>query len=256
MMMGFFANNILPAHLGEFIRMYLGAKVLQVKNSQVLATIILERIFDILVTVWFLTFALIFIPKLPLIFTQIGIFAGAIGLLLVPLLVVSMAWGKFILKGVRKLLFLCPKTLAEKMTQQINLGISGFQAIKSPALLSGIVFTSVLQWLLMGICIYCSLLAVGIHEHYSVAILVLCCMVFAVTIPSAPGFFGVFQVAYLISLSPFGVKDDSALAASIFFHTLTFSSVTLLGFYLMHFMGMNIHKLQRVSGHADEEFNS
>ena len=46
MMTGFFANNFLPAHLGEFVRMFVGARVFDTSKTKVLATIALERILD------------------------------------------------------------------------------------------------------------------------------------------------------------------------------------------------------------------
>ena len=46
MMIGFMGNNLLPAHLGEFIRMFLGARLLKLAPSQLLATLVLERMFD------------------------------------------------------------------------------------------------------------------------------------------------------------------------------------------------------------------
>ena len=46
MMTGFFANNFLPAHLGELVRMYVGSKLFRIRKTEVLATIVLERILD------------------------------------------------------------------------------------------------------------------------------------------------------------------------------------------------------------------
>ncbi len=46
MMIGFFANNFLPAHLGEFVRMYVGSRIFHVRKTEVFGTIVLERILD------------------------------------------------------------------------------------------------------------------------------------------------------------------------------------------------------------------
>src|SRR5262245_51083778 len=43
MMVGFMGNNVLPARIGEIVRMYLGARLMRIAQSQVLATIVLER---------------------------------------------------------------------------------------------------------------------------------------------------------------------------------------------------------------------
>ena len=58
-MTGFFANNFLPAHLGEFVRMWVGGRVFRVSKTEVLATIVLERILDFSVIALMLGAALV-----------------------------------------------------------------------------------------------------------------------------------------------------------------------------------------------------
>ena len=48
MLIGFAANNILPAHLGEFVRVFVVRKKYGVPATTVLSTVVLERIFDVL----------------------------------------------------------------------------------------------------------------------------------------------------------------------------------------------------------------
>ena len=45
-MIGLMANNILPARLGEFVRIYSMAKTEKLRQSSVLSTLIVERLFD------------------------------------------------------------------------------------------------------------------------------------------------------------------------------------------------------------------
>src|SRR5207247_10595252 len=45
-MIGFMANNILPARMGEFVRAYALAKSESLATSLSLATIVVERVFD------------------------------------------------------------------------------------------------------------------------------------------------------------------------------------------------------------------
>ena len=62
-MIGFMANNVLPARLGEFVRAYsLGAKE-NISKSATFATIVIERIFDgfaILFILWLSLFCPLF----------------------------------------------------------------------------------------------------------------------------------------------------------------------------------------------------
>ena len=88
MMIGFFANNILPARLGEFVRMYLGARSLNLSNSQVLATIIMERVFDILTIVIYLGIAILLDHNTPPLLLSAGYTATILALSLILCIVI------------------------------------------------------------------------------------------------------------------------------------------------------------------------
>ncbi|HID23415.1 MAG TPA: flippase-like domain-containing protein, partial [Planctomycetaceae bacterium] len=47
MMIGFMGNNLLPARLGEFIRVYVLGRQFHLSKTAVLSTVVLERVFDI-----------------------------------------------------------------------------------------------------------------------------------------------------------------------------------------------------------------
>ena len=47
-LIGFAANNVLPAHLGEFVRVFVVNRKFRIPATTVLSTVVLERIFDVL----------------------------------------------------------------------------------------------------------------------------------------------------------------------------------------------------------------
>jgi hypothetical protein len=59
---GYMANNLLPARLGEFARAYVVGKREHVSKSSALATIIIERIFDGLTLLLILAVVSLFFP--------------------------------------------------------------------------------------------------------------------------------------------------------------------------------------------------
>ncbi|MFV2057736.1 MAG: lysylphosphatidylglycerol synthase transmembrane domain-containing protein [Thiohalomonadales bacterium] len=243
MMLGFFGNNVLPAHLGEFVRMYFGAKVLKLTNSQVLATLVLERIFDILSIVAILIIIILFGVDLSAELTSAAYIAAIGGTLFILAVVVSVVWTGLCLRIMEMALFFMPDRGRKTILEQIKLGLDSFHAIKSLPLLLGIIATSVSQWLFMGATIYIALQSVHISTDLAASFVVLVFTVFAVIVPAAPGFFGTIQLAFVISLGPFGINESDAVAASISFHLVTYFSVTLLGFYLLHRMGYKMKSL-------------
>ncbi len=62
LMIGFMSNNVLPAHLGEFVRMYVLAKQHGLSKTAVLSTIVLERLLDFLAIVGVFAVTLQFVP--------------------------------------------------------------------------------------------------------------------------------------------------------------------------------------------------
>ena len=51
-------NNLLPAHLGEVVRVYLLGYESNISKSTILATLIVERIFDVIAVLLLITIAL------------------------------------------------------------------------------------------------------------------------------------------------------------------------------------------------------
>ncbi|MCP4401395.1 MAG: flippase-like domain-containing protein, partial [bacterium] len=60
-MIGFMANNVLPARAGEFIRAYVIGKKENISKTTSFATIIIERVFDMITMLGFLVIILLFV---------------------------------------------------------------------------------------------------------------------------------------------------------------------------------------------------
>lgn len=253
MIIGFLGNNILPARLGEFVRMYLGAKVLKLTNTQVLATIILERLFDVLTIVFLLGIALLTSENISHDLVSAGFVATIVGLSLLFCIAIYVRWTNTFLLIINKLLFFLPSNVRNSITHQLEIGAVGLHAIRNKTLLANIIITSLAQWICMGISIYFSLQAVDITTPISASLVVLSFTVFAVVIPAAPGFFGTIQIAFLLALKPFGVSETDAVAASIFFHVITYFSVIFIGFYFLHRIGYTLRSLKAESETSDAD---
>lgn len=257
MMIGFMGNNILPAHLGEFVRMYLGAKQLRLRKTQVLATIVLERMFDFLSVVFFLVVVLIFGRKVPEELKTIGYVTAVGGIALLAGAACYVTWTTRFLGLVRDLTFFFPAGLRDGLLHQLEVGAEGLVALKRPKLLAGIIATSVIQWAFMGIANFLAIIAIGIVPPLSSAFVVLAAATFAVTLPAAPGFLGSVQAAFKLALIPYGIGAADAVAASAVFHVPTYLSVTLLGLWLVRRRGVGLAQLQAEAESATEaEFAS
>ena len=78
---GFAFNNVLPAHLGEFVRVFVFSRQSGLPKTAVLSSIVLERIFDVIAILTFLTLGLLSLNAAqidPQIVTKAFIVAGLV----------------------------------------------------------------------------------------------------------------------------------------------------------------------------------
>ncbi|MGD9020301.1 MAG: lysylphosphatidylglycerol synthase transmembrane domain-containing protein [Lysobacterales bacterium] len=245
MMTGFFANNFLPAHLGEFVRMWVGGRVFGVSKTEVLATIVLERILD------FSVIALMFGSALvagEVVSGQL-VYAGYVLLALTVLawigIFVALRFEKGAQRIVGWLLRPFPGGFSARIEEMFSLALSAMHSLKSMRLVVRIVLLSLLQWALIGLAVYAALAAIGIQIGMAAAFVTLAATVLAVSLPAAPGFFGTVQLAFVLALAPYGIAESDALAGSIIFHLVSYLFVMVSGLIALHQLNLKFSDLKR-----------
>ena len=249
-LIGFAFNNVLPAHLGEFVRVFVFSRQSGVAKTAVLTTIVLERLFDVIAILAFLMLGLFLVDTTnldPAIVTSAWIFGGlvCVGLLVAA---VYLIWTKpvvqFIEACLDRLTFI-PGGIREKIAGIMEAGEHGLSSLRSVRLLIGITVTSILQWLLNGMIIFLSLKAFGVEVTPAVSAIVLGATAFGVTVPSSPGYFGVIQLCFMAVLSVFGNATESVVfSASIYYHMSQWIPVTAIGMFFFLRGGYHVSEVQ------------
>lgn len=251
MMIGFAANNVLPAHLGELIRTMLFARRHGQPVSAVLTSQVLERILDAAAIVVLFLVAVPWIDEAPkAIRTSVWLVSGAT-LAAAVLIAALLAAPEAVFKLWRNLSAKLPESLQRRGGSVLESVLHALSSVRSPWRLLGLVVNSVVQWGFMAAGVWLSLGAFGVWIGPGVAIVVLTTTVVAVAIPSAPGYVGAIQAAFVFALSPFGIDDASAFAASVFFLVVHWIPVTALGAFLALRMGMGVKALRRAADEGD-----
>jgi len=248
-MIGFMANNILPARLGEAVRAYsLGART-GISRSALFGTIIVERIYDSFTLLLMLWIVFLFskaanttdaaaIKSFGYIFLAINI-----GLLLLLILLqkkteATLDWLGYLSRWLPRNVRTPARDIAEKFARGLTLAPD----FKSTV---GIIFSSLLLWTIMALSNYLVFLAFGYSpspgagEHYlpvEASFVVLVVVSLAITVPSTPGYFGVFHAGCVLALKayldiPDGGFINEAAAIAIVMHAAQYLPITLLGFY-------------------------
>jgi uncharacterized protein (TIRG00374 family) len=254
-LIGFGFNNVLPAHLGEFVRVLVMGRKHRLPVTAVLSTVVLERVFDIFAIVTFLGLGLVFVPTVDPSIKRYGIIGAGSAALLVAGAFVFVIWTEpfvRIFEAVLNRVPLLPKGLASKLASLLESAADGLKSLHNPGLLSGIFASSLTQWALNGWMMYLSLQSFGIHESVWVSAILLGAVAFGVTVPSTPGYFGVIQVLFMLVLAPFTENKPAVFAASIFYHLAQWVPVTFLGLYFFARTGLKVSQIQEAAETSPE----
>jgi uncharacterized protein (TIRG00374 family) len=229
LMIGFAANNVLPAHLGEFVRSMWFARRYGQRMSAVLVSQILERILDVVAILILYLLAVPWIDDPPeavrasvwLVGATAGIVATVIYTMLAAPHRVFQLW-RFLSR---------PLPASFQSWGEAFLGdvLHALSSVQSPWRLLVLVVNSVVQWSLMGVCLWMSTAAMGVDIGPAITIIVLTATVVAVTLPNAPGYVGALQAAFVFALQPFGVSGETAFAASVFYLVGNWVPITVVG---------------------------
>jgi uncharacterized protein (TIRG00374 family) len=245
-MIGFMANNVLPARLGEFIRAYsLGTKE-NISKSASFATIVVERVFDGFSILFILWVTLLLFPfpdwvkkgsNLFLIM-NLGILAFLIFLEIKT--DSTLKFSQFIFK-------VLPYKLRIKAEETLLKFISGLKVFRDVSSLIWILTWSILIWVVIGISNYFIFLAFGLRPPIQASFILLVIVCLGVMLPSSPGFVGTFQFFSIVALARFGYDKNIALPFSIVLHACQYFPVTLLGLYYLKKEHLSLKTLEEES---------
>ena len=255
MMIGYLGNNILPLRAGEFMRAYVIGKRAEVPISSALATVVVERVLDMVMLLFCFALSLMLFP-LPGIFKNAGIltllFTGFVVIFLLLLFYkreLALNIANFFLK-------IFPSGLRIKLRKLILGFADGLQIFrKSEHHFIAIAWT-LIMWGVYLLIIYCSLYFYNfISDSYPeiakapliVSIVMLTVTTAGVAMPSAPGAVGTYHGIALFGMGLFKVPPEIGLSYAILMHLSNFFPMTLTGLYCLFKEGM---KLTELSGAA------
>lgn len=250
LMIGFMGNNVLPAHLGEFMRVVVLARQHKTPPMAVLSTVVLERFFDMIALLTILLFGLLSLKQLsPAMQTTVIIFAAVVCSVTVALALFLTFTRLFIsiFEWVLKRIPGVPETLIQKVHELLLSAETGLKSLRDPKLIALILANSFLQWLLGVLMIAISIWSFDLPVSFLGAAVVMGVTAFAVMVPASPGFFGVIQASFWFALQLFGVSQADAFAASIYYHLTQYIPITLVGLIFLNRTGMSLLQLEQAA---------
>jgi len=229
---GFMANNVLPARLGEVVRAYFLAKKTDIRKSLSLATIVLERLSDFAALLLAALIAVLFFPLPPSV-RRVGLVASLFFVFFVVLLIFIHFRKDKALRCFDRFLSFLPLPTKQKMMERIHAFMEGLLILKSGKEFFWVIVLAVAVWAFWAVALHYTILAFGIQIPFSARLLLLAVINLGALIPSSPGYVGPYQYFCWVGLSIFGVDKSLAFSFSIVLHALWYVPLTGLGFVFL-----------------------
>jgi uncharacterized protein (TIRG00374 family) len=250
LMIGLFVNNVLPARIGEVARGYVLAKKRDISFTYALSTVFVDRFFD-LVGLLLITFLFFPSHSLPLRVSQ-GIYS-LIGLLIACLIgLIALSREKFATNLAEKLARI-NKPLLSRLAKRILEVQENLKRIQSPLNLLYFVIISMCTWLSMALALYFVVLMLGISIPFQAIPFVCALLNMGITIPSSPGYVGLYQFLLVYLLSIFGVPKHQGFTVSVIYHASWYIPYNVVGFIFLlkeHLKIREIRKLKNENGES------
>jgi glycosyltransferase 2 family protein len=233
---GFMANNLLPARIGEFARAYSLTRLEPIRLSASFGSLVIERMFDAVMVIGLLLVALAW-PGFP---DAAGRGYGNIALGLAALLALGFGLLLFLVsrpeRATRILGRLADRTLPKRLRRRVVDAVVAFlmgaAVIRDPRLVIETLLWSAAVWLTAGLATWVGFKAFDIDAPFIAAVFLQSIIALAVSLPSAPGFFGLFEAAARVGLvDVWGIEASRAVAFALGFHLAGYFPVTFIGLY-------------------------
>ena len=236
-LIGYMANNLLPARLGEFVRAYALAERESLPVGQVFATLVLDRLYDGF-TVLLILLVTFFTVRLPagMETVQEGMVVGGYATLTLYLcciafLVVLRRRTEWTIRIVEKLLAPLPEGIRSRVVVALASFIGGLRISSRPRELAALFVTSLVIWTFATWPIDLILRAFDINLPITGAMFIMVFLVFAVMVPAAPGYVGTYHAACVYGLMAFRVPMEQAMSVALVIHGIGFFPVILAGLF-------------------------
>ncbi len=249
---GFMANMLLPARAGEVVRAHIISRKEEVSTLASFATIVVERVLDLLSVLLLFALLLVLTP-LPREITPLieglrvgGYVAAAVcGILLGSLWLMASKVTQML-----RLMHIClaflPDQWLTKLTTMFLSFVLGLQALKKGRQLASIVLLSLCLWMALALSNFLILRSFSLQLPAYAACFFLVMQTLGVAVPSAPGFIGTYHAAVVAGFAIFGVSQEVALSVAIIMHAVFFFPFILVGLLFLWQENLSLRALWSV----------
>jgi uncharacterized membrane protein YbhN (UPF0104 family) len=268
---GYLLSNIFPARLGDVGRAYLIGDTEDVSRASAFSTVVAERVLDALCAVGGF-FIVVPFARLPEWMVRSGFVVGVLALVAVVAFVVLVRrrdWTLRLLERILRALHWPEREtmarfwsdLAEKTRLRFFAGlpwadrpalvkmagslIDGLSGITTLRLGPPLLLWSVAIWAVISGFYWLVLLAFDANAPFVAGLAVASVTALGMTIPSSPGYIGVFEVLTRETMVIFGMVPETALSYALVAHAIVYIVYTFLGLVSMAQQNVTYSEIQQ-----------
>jgi uncharacterized membrane protein YbhN (UPF0104 family) len=258
---GFAASTVLPARAGELIRPYFLARQDHISATGAFATIILERLLDVVTVLALLASYVFFFGRdlgvaNPVVFTAVewaGATAGAGAFAALVVLFVVAGDPARLGRTFARLAAVVPSTFAGLIARIAEKFAMGLGVIRRPDRLLVALAWSFPLWLSIGLGIWAVTMAFRFAVPFTGSFLLIALLVIGVAVPT-PGAIGGFHEMFRLGATTFyGAPDDAAVGAAIVLHAFSIGPSLLLGLFFAAQAGLSMAGMQRLADQTEDK---
>jgi uncharacterized protein (TIRG00374 family) len=194
----------------------------------VLGTVVVEKIVDLFFYLLIIIVVLLLVPEkawmAPSLITLI-IGASLVILMFVVLVAFPVLTARLVEWGLGRL----PERISNYLAPRVQAGIRSLEVVKSRGDFLKIMAWSLIVWGTAILNNYLVLLALRIHLPLTAPLLILVGLQAGISLPSVPGWIGVFEYICVITLAYFGVEQNTAFGYGVLLHAVVLGPAVLAG---------------------------
>lgn len=252
---GFMAGLFIP-RAGEVLRPYLASRRYGVGVSAGLASILLERLIDLITVLSLLALYMFVLPRpaaerSDALMTTLRAGAGlafAVAIAGMAFLAALRVEGGPARRLLDWSLGLLPVRIGIQIRGLVSSFISGLDVFgSSPAQWARLIAESFALWVLIGGIIHLNSIAFGFEIPFHTAFLIIAFLTVGVAIPT-PGMVGGFHASYTLALTAiYGMDQGQAVAAGAMLHALQNLPVLVLGIAFLGREGLSFGSMRKIT---------
>jgi uncharacterized protein (TIRG00374 family) len=242
---GYMANDILPARMGELLRAYLLGQQERISKAATLVTIIVERLFDGLTMLTFIVAASFLLHFEDETFALRVRLVSALFIAAIVALAILAGMPQHVERIADFFLRRLPERFQSRARRLTRSFLAGLAVLRSPRDSFAVYALSIFAWLCETGMYAVIAQGFGMTLRFAVYLLAAAFANLVTIAPSTPGYVGVFDAPIVYTLTMFGVEQNLATSYTIVLHAALILPVTLLGFYYAGRAGMSLTQMTR-----------